>query len=104
MRSEGRILICTPSNAAIDEIMRRLVKAVHCLPKTGTTWNYIWHYFLNCLMLLLDGCLKADKRIEIVRVGEGYSKDVEKYTIGHRSTQITEQKITSNTLKAEVMN
>lgn len=35
-----RILICTPSNAAIDEIMRRLIREIKELPSTSAGSKY----------------------------------------------------------------
>ncbi|CAL8096948.1 unnamed protein product [Orchesella dallaii] len=72
-----RILVCTPSNAAIDEIMQRLVKAIKQLPVT-------------------------DQKIEIIRVGDGSAKELERYTISYRSREKDEAKSNSKTLRAEL--
>ncbi|ODM99051.1 putative helicase senataxin [Orchesella cincta] len=72
-----RILICTPSNAAIDEIMRRLIKAINDLPST-------------------------DRKINMLRVGDGCAKELEKYTVGFLSREKEEEKSTSKTLKIEL--
>lgn len=45
----NRILICTPSNAAIDEIMRRLIQAVDSLPNTLCGGRFLESKCIICL-------------------------------------------------------
>jgi len=72
--------------------------------------EYLLPFFLQlmneCLIFnvhVCSDCMELERKIEIVRVGEGNSKDLEKYTINSRLREKEEDKSASKTLRAEVL-